>query len=143
MEIREARERDFIRINELNREALGYNYPVERTWERLLLILRRSEDRIFVACEDDNVIGYLHAADYECTYLDSMKNVMALAVDARFRGRGAGRALLEAAERWARDSGSLGIRVQSALHREGAHEFYRRCGYEENGTKKTFVKHFT
>ena len=142
MEIREALDKDFMRIYELNRDALGYDYPVEKTWERLMKVIRRPTDKIYVACEDGRVVGYVHAADYECTYMDSLKNLMGIAVDAAYRDQGIGLALLEKAEKWAREEHCAGVRVVSGTHRDGAHEFYRSCGYEEGTDKKTFFKYF-
>jgi GNAT superfamily N-acetyltransferase len=52
-----------------------------------------------------------------------------LVVAARARRRGLARALVAEAEAIARGHGCIRIEVTSALHRDGAHEFYRGMGY--------------
>ena len=71
-----------------------------------------------------------------------MKTIVALAVDEAFRGAGAGRMLLEAAEHWARQCGCCGVRLVSGFDREQAHRFYLHCGYRNRKTQFNFVKLF-
>jgi len=52
-----------------------------------------------------------------------------LVVAERARRRGLARALVGEAERIARDHGCVRIEVTSAMHRSGAHAFYREAGY--------------
>ena len=40
---------------------------------------------------------------------------------------------MEAAEAWAREQGAASVHLTTALHREDAHEFYARRGYERTG----------
>lgn len=138
--IRECRVSDYERIHEINKNDLGYDYPPESTKARLESILSRPADKIFVACDGGFVAGYLHAADYECTYAPPLKNIMSFAIDASYRGKGVGRALLQAAESWARESGCEGVRVVSRESRGPAHAFYMHCGYELRKTQKNFIK---
>ncbi len=46
--------------------------------------------------EDGQVIGYAHAASYDCLYFPSLLNLIALAVAQDFQGQGHGRALMQA-----------------------------------------------
>ena len=142
IEIRRAVEEDAGRICEINESALGYSYPPAETRQRLKSILARGEERIFVACLDGEIVGYIHGSGYECLYCAPLKNIMALAVDDRYRGRGAGRILLKAMENWAKECGCAGIRLVSGFDRLGAHEFYRRCGYSHRKDQKNFIKYF-
>ena len=59
----------------------------------------------------------------------------ALVVAEPARGAGAGRALVGAAEEWARARGAVRIAVTSASHRIEAHEFYERIGYARTGVR--------
>ena len=52
-----------------------------------------------------------------------------LVVAERARRRGLARALVAEAEEVARAGGCVRVEVTSALHRDGAHEFYRGMGY--------------
>lgn len=140
--IREAKPDDFGRICELNNTALGYDYPEGATKERLRAILARPTDRVYVAEYGGEVAGYVHGSDYECLYCDSLKNIMALAVDEKFRGLGIGRKLLSSMEIWAEMSGCAGVRLVSGFERAEAHEFYRRCGYMLRKDQKNFLKLF-
>jgi len=120
----------------------GYDYPKEKTEIRLKFILSRSTDKLFVACEGKEVVGYIHGSDYECTYSDSLKNIMAIAVDEKYRGKGIGKLLLESLEKWAVDDGCIGVRLVSGMNREKAHEFYLHCGYNLRKEQKNFIKIF-
>ncbi|MFT3984346.1 MAG: GNAT family N-acetyltransferase [Lachnospiraceae bacterium] len=142
MEIRECMITDFERLHYLNTTAFGYEYDLEKTKRKLSLILGRKTDKIYVACMDDMVVGYVHGSDYECTYSDSLKNIMAIAVDEQYRGVGVGRALLSGVEDWAIACNCSGVRLVSGFDRTGAHEFYLRCGYFNRKQQKNFIKLF-
>ena len=57
--------------------------------------------------------------------------VTALVADRRFRHLGVGRALLAAAEGWARRNGCLSLHLRCRHTRDEAHGFYRAMGFEE------------
>ncbi len=59
--IRQATENDTHYIYEINKYAFGYEYREEKTKERLKYILNRQTDKIWVACEGDLVVGYIHS----------------------------------------------------------------------------------
>ena len=129
IEIRRAELSDLDAIWRLNRDELGYDYPLEETREKLSLLLGRESDRIFVAVLDGVVAGYVHVCDYDVIYAPHMKNIMGIAVASAHRRSGIGRALLAAAEAWGKETGAAGIRLVSGMTRTGAHAFYRACGY--------------
>lgn len=142
MLIRECKITDYNRIYELNKKAFGYEYPLEQTKSRLSKILERKTDKIFVACADEKVVGYIHGSDYECTYSDSLKNIMAIAVEEEYRGKGIGKALLNTIENWAKEDNCCGVRLVSGFNRIIAHEFYLHCGYINRKQQKNFIKLF-
>ncbi len=142
IEIREAISDDYQSLYELNRDEMGYDYPLDKTKEKLLRLLQSSSDKIFVAVDGGKVIGYIHVNDYDTLYAPHFKNVMGIAVSAEYKRKGVGRALISKAEEWARESGAEGIRLVSGSSRTGAHEFYRRCGYEGGKTQLNFKKLF-
>jgi GNAT superfamily N-acetyltransferase len=57
--------------------------------------------------------------------------IVALVVDARVRGRGVGRALIDAAQREAELLGCVTLEVNTQRHRDEARAFYRRLGFAE------------
>lgn len=140
--IRRAKLQDAGRISELNRTVLGYDYPEDKTRARLEKILLLISDRVYVAEYDGIVVGYVHGCDYDLIYSDPMKNILAIAVDPRYQGKGVGRDLLFTIEDWAKEDGCAGIRLVSGLQREDAHRFYAHCGYASHRDQKNFVKVF-
>lgn len=140
--IREAVPADCKRMCEINRTALGYDYPENKTLDRLEFILKRPSDIVFVAEYMGDIAGYVHGADYECTYCESLKNVISIAVDEKYRGLGIGRKLLEAVERWAKEDRYEGVRLTSGFARMEAHKFYLQCGYHVRKEAKNFIKLF-
>lgn len=141
-QIRECIEADGQFIYELNQEEMGYDYPLEKTKKKLISLLRSSHDKIFVAVIDEQVVGYVHANDYDTMYAPHMKNIMGIAVKGEYKRLGIGKALLIQVENWARQSGALGIRLVSGWTRKQAHEFYRHCGYCHERQQIHFQKMF-
>ena len=123
--IREARAEDAQALARLNREEMGYGYPVD-------MLLESGKDKILVAELDGTVAGYVHLNDYDVLYADHMKNIMGIAVSSSCRRMGIGRKLLAAAEDWARETGAEAVRLVSGEGRTGAHAFYRSLGYSGN-----------
>lgn len=140
--IRTAVVGDYEGIYLLNAHGLGYDYSIEKTRQRLVQILQKENNRIFVAEIENKIVGYIHSADYDCTYVDSLKDILALAVDKSYRGKGIGNTLLLAAEEWAKETGSLGVRLVSGIDREEAHKFYKACGYVNRKNQMNFIKWF-
>ena len=139
--VRECALTDCESIYLLNKNDLGYDFPLDKTAKRLEMILKSESDKIFVAEYGGKVIGYIHACDYDVIYGPSMKNILGLAVDSHYRKLGAGKALLTAAENWAKETGSAGVRLCSGAQRKGAHEFYKRCGYICSKEQLNFKKY--
>lgn len=138
--IRNALISDAAALCRLNREEMGYDYPLERTIDRLRVLLGSADDAIFVAEIDGEVTGYVHAQHYELLYADPMMNIMGIAVDSSRRRMGIGAALLERVEELARQEGCSGVRLVSGAARKGAHDFYRRCGYGGGREQLNFKK---
>jgi len=140
--IREAIITDYMDLCCLNKNGLGYDYPEDKTKEKLQLVLKSPADKIFVAEHDGKVAGYIHLSDYEPIYFESLKNILALAVDERYRNQGIGRQLIQVGEAWAKETGAKGIRLSSGLNRKDAHQFYAHCGYIMRKEQKNFIKLF-
>lgn len=139
-EIRPARPQDAEAIARLSREALGYDCTAALVLQKLRAALKNPRERVFIAESGGAVAGYIHAADYDVLYCDTMKNVLGLAVSADCRRRGIGTALLGAVENWARETCVRFIRLNSGMTRAGAHDFYRQNGYTEEKAQLRFIK---
>lgn len=142
VEIREAILTDAEAISELNDLQMGYKLSINETYERLLDILASKKDKVFVVTIAGNVVGYVHANDYDLIYFPHMKNIMGIAVNKKFEGQGIGRMLINAVEVWARNTNAVGLRLVSGATRTGAHEFYRHCGFSGDKEQINFKKIF-
>ena len=140
--IRPASENDYETICRLNHEALGADYDAESTLLRLKYLIKQTDHKIFVADCGEIAVGYVHAANYDCTYSGPVKDIKSIAVDFQFHGIGIGRALLSTVEQWAKETGAVGIRLTSNVKRENAHKFYLACGYTNPHNSKKFYKFF-
>ena len=78
--IRDAVVEDAPAIAQLNRDGMGYDYPVERTREKLRACLGNPSHKILVAESEGVVVGYVHLEDYDTLYADSLKNILGIAV---------------------------------------------------------------
>lgn len=88
----------------------------------------------------DGVIGWVHVSVTPLLEVELRSEINGLVVDEKIRSRGAGAALLQAAEDWARKRKCVGMSVRSNVIRERAHNFYLRHNYEHYKTQKSFRK---
>ena len=140
--IRKVKLSDAAAIQRLNAESLGYDFDREETEAQLKRLLETDQHLILVAEEDGQVIGYAHAASYDCLYFPSLLNLLALAVAQDFQEQGHGRALMQALREEAKAAGYTGIRINSGISRSTAHEFYRSLGCSEKSDQKRFYWEF-
>lgn len=127
--IRQVELMDYIAIHELNCQEMGYEFPLHSTKVKINALMANSSNQIFVAIMNEMVVGYIHANNYDTLYAPHMKNNMGIAVNADYKQQGIGKALLQAVETWAMDSGATGVRLVSGSTKKEAHIFYRHCGY--------------
>lgn len=110
---------------------------IERRWA---LIASNPSHAVLVACDGQRVVGWIHVAVRPLLEIDLSGEIWGLVVDEQSRGAGAGRSLVQAAERWAAGRGCAAMRVRSRVAREGAHAFYEREGYVRVKTQHVFEK---
>jgi GNAT superfamily N-acetyltransferase len=138
--IRRAGPRDAAGIACLS-EVLGYPVETDTIAQRLGRLQLRPEDVVLVAeDESGHIIGWLHAADQELLECGRRCEIVGLVVAPEYRGRGAGRRLAEAAERWAVESGLEEMSVRSNVVRPDSHPFYERLGYSRIKTQHAYRK---
>lgn len=138
--VRRARGADAARIAELSGQ-LGYPATTRQMAERLKRAMRNRDNACLVACaQPAEVVGWIHVSITPLLEVERRAEVNGLVVDEHARSRGAGAALLAAAENWARRHGCRGMSVRSNVLRERAHAFYLRQGYEHYKTQKAFRK---
>ena len=120
---------------------LGYPVDPETLGERLADLRTRTADELLVAVDEhDSPIGWVHVALLATLEASHLAAINGLVVEEGHRSSGIGAALVDAAERWARDRGASAILVRSRSTRERAHRFYERIGYVEVKRSHVFEK---
>ncbi len=140
--IREFQMSDSDGIHRLNMDEMGYEFSLNETKEKLLKLINSESDKIFVAIIGDEVVGYVHANDYDLIYAPHMKNIMGIAVAEKYKRNGVGKALLSEVEIWAKETGANGVRLVSGATRTNAHKFYHNCGYSGDKAQINMSKMF-
>ena len=142
--LRDLQETDVHAISEINQEALGYSFSPEDTASQLAKLSQDSHH--FLLGYEDAVsrilLGYVHAEVYESLYSKAGFNILGLAVLPQAQGRGIGKSLLQGLDQEAKRRGYGFIRLNSADHRLGAHEFYEKVGYTCDKVQKRFIRIF-
>jgi N-acetylglutamate synthase-like GNAT family acetyltransferase len=137
--VRAATEGDVDVIASLAGE-LGYPATPAEMAPRLAALLQSAFDAVLVAEHDGAVIGWIHVAAITLVESAPHAEIRGLVVTDAQRGRNVGSALVDAAERWAREQGFTRIRVRSNATRERTHRFYERRGYHVKKAQKVFDK---
>jgi len=101
---------------------------------------REHEQQAFVACNGDEVVGWIEVALQRHLQSDESALIGGLVVKDGLRGAGIGRELCRHAENWAADKGVRLMRVTSRSTRERAHQFYLRDGYKQVKSSCVFEK---
>lgn len=117
-------ERRFVRTEEVTHPARTYRRRFRRPWT--------DHEAQIVAVVGDRVIGHLfiQREDHPVTRHVA---TLGMAVDAGWRGRGVGSALMTEALRWARESGVEKVVLSVYPHNDGAIALYRKFGFVEEG----------
>lgn len=142
LHIREVNLKDAVMLNQLIKEELFYDYGLENMVNRLKNLLKDKNNKIFVAEIDRKIVGYIHGVGYDLLYTDHLKNIMGISVASKYKRKGIGTILLKEIEKWAKDTGAVGIKINSGSSRVLAHEFYLSCGYILKKEQKSFFKGF-
>ena len=122
-------------------EQLGYPATAPQVEERFRSLGQEPDSSVFVAeGADGRVAGWLHVLARGFLESDRYAEIGGLVVDAAARRSGVGRALVSAAEEWAREHGCATVRVRSNMKRVEARPFYERMGYRIVKTQYVFEK---
>lgn len=134
MEIREAAPDDAAAIVELLGH-LGYPTDAAAIPARLAAV-SAAGGTVLLAGPARAPVGLVGLQAFPVLHASSpVAYITALVVAPGAQGRGVGRALVAAAERWARAAGCRRLTVTSAEHRAGAHAFYPRLGLPYTGRR--------
>lgn len=142
MRIRKFSEKDISRFIELAAQ-LGYDVSEEQFKDRYQCIKDDDDHGLLVAVdENDEVVGWVHAAVDHSLLVDKRAIILGLVVDLNHRKGGIGRDLMNAAENWAKERDCMGVRLNSGATRTEAHQFYENLGYQNIKTQLAFQKMF-
>jgi GNAT superfamily N-acetyltransferase len=113
---------------------LGYPATLEQLRGRLARIAGNYDYTTLVAEVEDEAVGMIGlqrgwAYEHDRPFV----RILALVVSERMRGRGVGARLVAEAEAWARGHGAYAVHLTTSLHRDEAHRFYERLGFERTG----------
>jgi GNAT superfamily N-acetyltransferase len=136
--VRQARPGDAAALADLVTQ-LGYPSRAEQVASRLTTLLT-AEQGLLVAEVGGVVVGVVHVRLLAALQLDDAAEIGALAVGSQWRSQGIGRALLHAAEEWAKQRGCSAMWVRTNIVRQRAHGFYFQNGFRHAKTSLTLVK---
>lgn len=111
-------------------DTLGYPCTRDEAAERITMVLADPGQRLLLAEIGGHACG-LAGMDlrYSLARGAEQARITALVVSPACARQGVGRRLLREVEAIARQAGAARIEVTTAASRDGAHSFYRECGY--------------
>ena len=131
--IRKATENDFEKVYPLF-EQLWPNKELDRV--ALKIVFNRgvhsNTDELFCLDYSDEVIGFCAYAIvnnlWQAGYISYM---YAMVIEEKYRGKGFGTMLIEESLKDSKAKGLKRMELDSTFHREKAHEFYLKLGFEK------------
>jgi GNAT superfamily N-acetyltransferase len=94
---------------------------------------KRGESVIFLAVVDGAIVGFTQLyASFSSVSMKRLWVLNDLFVTPDARKSGAGRALLERAERWAAETGAKGLTLSTQVTNLGAQRLYEACGWTKD-----------
>jgi GNAT superfamily N-acetyltransferase len=119
---------------------LGYDIDPAELASRINRVLANPTHFAAVAEEGSKIHGLVHA--YERPALEKAYEVVlqSLVVDQGARKRGIGKALMTAAEAWAKSRGIRQIALHTRIDRDDARSFYEHIGYNLTATSHLMAK---
>ena len=106
-----------------------YKVPEERWTEIARASIARVDEHVLVAEDGGRVVGFVRVSFGERPW-GTAAEVNTLVVAESARGKGAGTALMAAAERAAADGGATGVRLDILVGNDDGAQFYEGRGYE-------------
>ncbi len=121
-------------------EQFGYPTSREEVGERFHHLQQLMEHQVFVAEDNDVVIGWIHVHGIHSLSSPSYVEIRGIVVDSQYRHQGVGRLLVTEAENWTLAKGYRVVRLRSGTQRPEAHHFYPKLGYERTKTQHHYQK---
>lgn len=134
---------DAQEIQRISKFVLGYDVDLDIVKKQIEKLTNDNKHNVIIGFENEQtrkIIGFVHAELYESLYMDTGLNILGLAVDSNFQGRGIGKRLMNAIEDYALKNNISYIRLNSNVRRTEAHKFYESIGYMCDKTQKRLIK---
>jgi ribosomal protein S18 acetylase RimI-like enzyme len=130
--IRKASETDFDQVYPL----FGQLWPNKELDRILRMVFNRGihseTDELFCIEYSEKLVGFCaYAVVNNLWQAGSISYMYAMVVDENFRGKGLGTLLIKAAIDDSKAKGMQRMELDSAFHREKAHQFYQKLGFEK------------
>jgi len=131
--IRKATENDFEKVYPLL-EQLWPNKELDKAALKIVFNrgMHSNTDELFCLDYSDEVIGFCAYAIvnnlWQAGYISYM---YAMVIDEKYRGKGFGTMLIKESLKDSKAKGLKRMELDSAFHREKAHEFYLKLGFEK------------
>lgn len=105
------------------------------TEEHIRALMEGEHTAVYVAEDDEHVVGYALLNVHPLVYLDIFKpqtvaEISDIAVSDALRGKGVGSLLFEAAKTWAKSRGAQRLELDVWNFNKGAQAFYERQGMQ-------------
>lgn len=130
--IREAKEPDFGLILKLLTQLWPGKKLNKSNLEKVYKnIIKSEESEALCALIDDHIVGFCTILIHDSLWQESkMAHIGEIIVDESFRGQRIGTKLLKKSFVIAKNKGCKKVELDSAFHREKAHKFYEKLGFE-------------
>ena len=135
--LRKATLKDAEAICRLSGE-LGYKTTIEKTQIRLKEVSRNDDHLVVVVCDDQHVIGWIHAFYSITIESDSFIEIGGLVIDNTFRRKGLGKMLVQKIIEWSHLKYTNKVRVRCNVVRKETHRFYESMGFSLTKEQKIF-----
>ena len=143
IQLRPARQEDAAALLCLNADVLGYDCSLSDTQKQLRRLLHMPQHLLVVAERKRELIGYVHAQDYDILYAAPMIDILGIAVHPDYQQQGIGSRLLAEVERWAENQNVCMIRLVSGEYVQGHMPFMKQgamCVRSASSTSKRSSK---
>ena len=141
--LRPARQEDAAALQCLNADVLGYDCSLSDTQKQLRRLLHMPQHLLVVAERKRELIGYVHAQDYDILYAAPMIDILGIAVHPDYQQQGIGSRLLAEVERWAENQNVCMILLVSGEYVQGHMPFMKQgamCVRSASSTSKRSSK---
>jgi GNAT superfamily N-acetyltransferase len=137
MTVRNAQIQDAEAISLLSGQ-LGYPTSNLLIRDRLGVILLNADNCVFVAAEDEKVVGWIHGFYSLRVESEFFVEIAGLVVDENHRRKGIGKILIDEVINWAKSKNCESIRVRCNVKRTASHHFYKEIGFNLDKEQKVF-----